>query len=402
MPQSLSVNRVLFFVLVLMTPIPFALDEYAPSMPAMAEHFHSSIGSVQLTITVFMIAMGVSQLFAGPISDFFGRKKPLLFTLALYIIGSLLCVFATEFWMLIVGRILQGMGLCISNLLALAIQADTLEQKDIVKVSAYFSLGYSFIPIIAPVLGGYLQHWFGWRSNFFFLLLIGVVAWAIHFFTLPETLPKDRRIKAHPVQLAKNYLKVISNRSYGPSVVCLALCNAPLFVFSLVAPFTLQSGLGLNAAQYGEMALFVGVGFLVGNIATSYLLKKEKMSVEKIMLYGLSAGIVIAAIQFVIACDFKETVASVVIPSVLLAACIGFTLPCMFGRAASVFKSLAGIASSLVGCVIQFGIAITTIVLAAMHAHNLKQIAGAYLVLMILCAAVNYLIYKKPVGYQDP
>ena len=158
-----------------------------------------------------------------------------------------MCMMAHNYTMLIVGRILQGVGCSVSNLVPMAIQADCLEPAQIVKVSALFSLGYSLIPIVAPVLGGYIQDYAGWRYNFGFLFGLVSLVWLCALVGFKETLPVERRRPIVVSQLLPQFKTVIFNCSYFGGVVSAGLINASLIVFSLIAPFVVQNAMHLSA-----------------------------------------------------------------------------------------------------------------------------------------------------------
>ena len=142
---------------------------YTPSMPSMAETLNTSISQVQLTLTVFLAGFAVSQLVWGPVSDRFGRRVTLFAGLACFTVASAACAAAETIEQLIVFRFFQALGACSGQVVARAIVRDSTEGAMAAKVMSYIALSMSLSPAITPSVGGLMQEWFGWRSNFVLL-----------------------------------------------------------------------------------------------------------------------------------------------------------------------------------------------------------------------------------------
>ena len=163
-------------------PAAVVLDQYAPSMPSMVNQLHTTTASVQLSISIYLLTCGISTLFWGPLSDRFGRRRITLVSMPIFLLGSLFCIFANHIGILLFGRAVQGIGVSSCSFLGAAIMSDVFEGRMLNRVSSYFSATYSLVPIIAPVVGGYLQKWYGWRMNFIFLFALILAFYLIFLF----------------------------------------------------------------------------------------------------------------------------------------------------------------------------------------------------------------------------
>ena len=162
--------KIIFWLSVLFGSAGFiCTDLYLPSLPSIAHHFHTTISLTQLSVAIFALGYGIARLFYGLISDAVGRKKPLIFGLFICLAGCLICLFAQNIYILLAGRLIQGFGGGGSNILARIILRDRLEGSKLAKYNSYYSMACVSLMASAPLLGGYLQHYFDWQANFIFL-----------------------------------------------------------------------------------------------------------------------------------------------------------------------------------------------------------------------------------------
>src|SRR3546814_190333 len=187
---------------------------YLPSMPSMAEALRTSVGQVQLTLTVFVAGFAVSQLVWGPVTDRFGRRPTLLIGLAVFTVASVACALAGTVEQLTVFRFFQAIGACAGQVVSRSIVRDTTEGAESAKVMSYISLAMSLSPAITPSVGGQLHALFGWRSNFVLLAATGLLLATITVWRLPETTRRKVRDATSPVPMPRNYGRLLRDRSY--------------------------------------------------------------------------------------------------------------------------------------------------------------------------------------------
>ncbi|MDF1796761.1 MAG: multidrug effflux MFS transporter [Coxiellaceae bacterium] len=370
-----------------------SIDEYTPSMPHMLRALHSTTAMMQLTVTFYMLTFALSQFFLGYVSDGVGRRKVLLYTYPLFFIGSILCILAQSDVLLIIGRVVQGFGVGACALAGPALMSDCFEGPELTKISSYYSTVYAFVPISAPIVGGLLQDWLGWRYNFGFMLLVAVITYILYLLKLEETHTPCEQHRMSVRGFVRNYWAVLSHAKYITNVLCMIMVWAPIVVFSIIAPFIMQNVLGYSAAVYGFQALLVGLGFFVGSLINSALIRFT--SPKNIVLLGVGLMIVTAVIMLVLALCSVVNAWSIMVPVFVIMIGGGMSFPNMYANAISSVPEFGGIAGALIGSLILTGGVIITAIITQFEAHSPVTLAGIYLVLSAICFVVFVLFNPK-------
>lgn len=387
MIASFNPRLMIFFVLLIGVMAPIPVDEYAPSLPAMVRYFDSSVSAMQLSITAFLFALGVGQVVMGPLSDRYGRRIILIVGVALYLIGTLLCILSDSVWLLMAGRAVQGLGIASCAMTATTLIGDCFQGDEIDRVTAYFSLTYGLVPIVSPVLGGHIQDLWGWRANFGFMFVFAAIVFIVIVAKLPETHPPTEKTSLQPAQILRNYVKVLRETRYISAVAGIAVSWSTIITFSVLGPFLLQDRLGFSAHVYGWSALFVGLGFFLGNLLNTALLKHHSPSA--ILKLGLGISCVGGLAIVILFLMNLVNLITVMAPTFIIMVGIGLTFPNYYGIAVGVFTDeLTGVANSLIGALVLFGTVIYTSVLTAFQAHAPLTLAGVYLLLSLLSMGI--------------
>jgi DHA1 family bicyclomycin/chloramphenicol resistance-like MFS transporter len=255
-----------FLLAALGTIGPFTIDTYLPAMHDIAATFGASPLEVQQTLTSYLFMFSLMSLWHGAISDALGRRKVILAMLGLYVLSSLGCAFATrigDLWLL---RGLQGFSACAGVVVSRAIVRDVFHGAQAQRLMAHIAMMFAIAPTIAPILGGYLQNAFGWRSIFAFMALLGVALMGSCWKWQPETLPVEHRQSLRPVYLAKAYWQVLTSPVFLAACGGMAFSLAGYFLYIMSAPMFLMRHLGVS--ETGFLWLF-GPGML-GLLAGSW------------------------------------------------------------------------------------------------------------------------------------
>jgi MFS transporter, DHA1 family, multidrug resistance protein len=380
----------LFYILMLVILPPLAIDEFAPSMPAMVYSFGTTISKIQLCISFYLLSQGVSQVISAPFSDYYGRKKLLINTLSIYLLGTLLCMLTTNISFLLIGRFIQGIGMGCCAITAPALISDIYKGEKFTKISAQVVTVYSLVPITAPFIGGYIQEWVGWRGNFGLLFLLPFAVLITTIFYVPET-----RIVVHTLtikQLIRNYKMFIFNRIYMGCLGTIIFLWSIIVIFSVSAPFILQNQLSYSASQYGHVALLVGLAFFLGNLISRSLPDDRTVIGIKI---GLSIQLLISVIMFVFACTSTINIWQVILPIIMISTCNGIVLPKLYAQALSLFPELTGIASSLLGVTMLLGSVLITCIIAYYKIHSMVGVSCIYSMLALGSFAIYIFVLKK-------
>ena len=233
---------------------PFSIDAYLPSIPEIGRVFHASPLLVQQTLTAYMATFALMTLWHGAISDALGRRRVTLVVLALFTLASAGCALAWSIESLLVFRALQGMTAGAGMVVGRAIVRDVFEGAAAQRLMSQVTLVFAVAPAVAPVLGGWLHVWLGWRAVFGFLVLFTSTVWLVCWRLLPETLPLDRRQSLRPGFLLASYGRVLTTPTFVALSFAVTLNFAAIFLYIVSAPvFLLQH---LRVAETDFLWLF--------------------------------------------------------------------------------------------------------------------------------------------------
>ena len=219
----------------------------------------------QQALSVYLIGFALMSLWHGAIADAVGRRPVVLVSLAVYAAAALACTAAPSIEWLISARLVQGLSGGAGFIITRAIIRDCFEgaaaQRMLSNVMAIFSIA----PAIAPILGGYLHVWFGWRSVFGFMLIGAILLWIWLWHALPETLPPEARRPLHPLPLARSYAQVFARREFGLLAGCLAFNFSSFFIYIMASPAFILDHLKLTGTDFGWLFLPAIGGMMIGN-----------------------------------------------------------------------------------------------------------------------------------------
>lgn len=354
---------------------PLATDLYLPSLPSIGRAFSVGVGETQLTLSVFLIGFALSQLIYGPLSDRFGRRPVMLTGIAVFLLASIFCAFAWSLESLLVGRLLQSLGICAGPVLGRAVVRDAWGAERSARILSYTGSAMALAPAVGPIIGGFLEAAFGWRSNFFALSFLAVALLACVFLRLPETNLRPDPMALRPLRIAGNFLVLMRHRSYLGYVLVGALSYAGLFVFISDSSFLLIGDLGLSPQAYGLSFAAVIGGFILGSFVSGRF--GERFGRDRMLALGVIAAALAAFLGIGLALSGVLTVWSVVGASTLFFLSSGFILPNAVAGALRHYPHMAGAASSLMGFV-QVGIAAGLgIAVGQLHDGTHLPMAGA-------------------------
>ncbi len=244
-------TRAIAFLLASMAALgPFSIDTYLPSFHDIGQSLRATPIEVQQTLSVYLLAFAVMTLWHGALSDRFGRRRVILVALALFGAASAGCAFATSIEQLWLWRGLQGMTAGAGMVVSRAIVRDLFDGPPAQRLIAQITMMFALAPAIAPMIGGWLQTWFGWRSVFAFLVLSTATLWIACWKLLPETLPLEKRQSLHPAYLGKAYWSVLTSPPFLFASGALSLNFVGFFVYVLSAPVFLMNHLGVSETSF--------------------------------------------------------------------------------------------------------------------------------------------------------
>ncbi len=335
---------------------PMTMDIYLASMPSMVGALSASPDEVQLTLSVYMYAWGCAQLWAGPLSDRFGRRPALLWGLGIFVCASIVCAMSRNIWTLIGGRLVQGLMMAPIAVVPRAIARDLYAGEMAAHVLSLMGVVLGIAPIVAPIIGSHLHVWFGWQANFLFVAAFAAVLFVAAHAALPETLRvPDARATALPV-IAANYARLLRSRRYLEYLLVAAFGQSALFAFIAGSSFVFVAVLGRGETDFGMLFGSVMLGSLAGATISSRRVKR--VGIDRLIGAGtatmLAAGTVLAALAWL----RVDHPAAVVAPMSVFMLALMMTMPGATAAALTPFPDIAGSASSLLFFV-QFAVAST-------------------------------------------
>lgn len=345
-PTALSVGALLT-ALVALGQISTSI--YIPSMPSLVQAFDTGTAEVSWTLSSFLLGFAVCQLIYGPLSDRFGRRPVLLTGLALYVVVSVACVFVTTIEGLIIGRLLQGMTACAGPVLGRAIIRDVYGAERSATVFAYVGVALAVSPAVAPMIGGYLQTWFGWQAAFVFLAAVGVLLLVLVLRLLAETNRHRSPGSLRLGRLAAAHATLLRSGRFHGYVLAVAFVFAGLMAFTAGAPFVFIDVLGLSPERFGMLLVFNVAGFLAGSLAAGRF--TQRMGLDRLLLVGVSVSLLGGVAMLAPALAGTISVAVIVGPGAVFSFGMGIVLPGGMAGAMAPYPTIAGAASAVLGFV---------------------------------------------------
>ncbi len=326
---------------------PLSIDMYLPAMPQMARDLHTSPELVQLSLTVFVVGLALGQIVVGPMSDTWGRRRPLLVGLAVYTLGSVGCLLATTAPLLIGARIVESLGAAAGTVLARAIVRDHFEGPALARFFSTLMLVGGVAPVAAPVIGGQLLTVAPWPAVFAVLGVLGLLLTLAVVFGLPESLPEAARRPGSLRGTLRVYGMLVRDGDYMRAIGSSALMFAAMFCYIAASSFVLQETYGLSAQQFSLVFGVNGLGIVVLGQINGRIVGRVA-SERRLLALSLAAG-ALGAIG-VLACTALELPFTALAPCLFLTvAVVGPVLANSTSLALANHGSAAGAASSLLG-----------------------------------------------------
>lgn len=244
---------------------PFSIDTYLPSFPEIGHSLNASTLQVQQTLTFYLFAFSVMTLWHGAFSDRFGRRKVILTGVGIFALASVGAAMASSIEQLWVMRAIQGISAGAGMVVGRALVRDLYSGPAAQRLMSQIAIMFAVAPAIAPVIGGWLHLWWGWRAVFVFLALASAALWLACWLLLPETLAPEKRQSLQPSALLKAYREVLSSPVFVAACLTVACCFGGLFIYVLSAPVFLLQHLGLKEDQFFWMFGPAMAGMMTGS-----------------------------------------------------------------------------------------------------------------------------------------
>lgn len=346
--DSLTRRQKLVYIVILgaLTALgPFTIDLYLPALPAIEKDLQVSEAAVQLTLAGTTVGFGLGQLMVGPFSDKVGRRTPLMLATSVHVLASIGAALSTDITMLMVFRVLQGIGAAGGGVVAMATIRDLFAGYPLVRMLSRMALVNGLAPIFAPVIGSQLLLVLEWPGIFWFLAVYAVLVLTAAALFIVETLPREQR-RASTTTTRQRYKAVLSDRIFIGMLLMGGLNFAGLFTYLSASPFLFQNLYGLSAQGYGLLFGINSIGVVFGVQASARIMRR--LGPQWVMACSTASmftmGLLIAVFDWA-GYGFWGTA----IPLWFYIMSFGFTIPCIQALALGRHGNQPGTAASLLG-----------------------------------------------------
>ncbi|WP_234418459.1 multidrug effflux MFS transporter [Dongshaea marina] len=374
------------------------MDLFIPSLPDIQHYFTTTPGLTKSLISVYLLSFGLFQLISGPLTDSFGRKKLMLFGMLSFAISTYGITMINSIESFMILRALQGISISICGVASRAIIPDIFSGHQYKKMMNYMTITWSIGPVIAPYLGGYLQHYFGWKSAFYFLSAYASVAFLLILFVYRETLAHKHEFSIKNV--VGNYFLIIQSSSFTLRAVSMALLYSVMLSFSIIGVFIVESSWGYSPVTFGKLALLMGVAWMLGNMTNRFTLHlgrtQHNLKLGGAMVISAASALLLATTMDLASDKLFWLGLFMFIPIYFS----GMVFPNFFGESVAPFKKVAGSAGALVGASIMIGTSIVSFMLGFFKLTTPFELAMSVLAFAAITLLLMLAIFKieKPLS----
>ncbi|MFA6238563.1 MAG: multidrug effflux MFS transporter [Bacteriovorax sp.] len=331
---------------------PLSIDMYLPSFPQIGKSFSVPVSSVELSLSAFFVGLAIGQLIYGPLADIYGRKKPLVVGMMVYFMASIGCAFSPSIEIFILFRVMQALGGCSGMVITRAIVSDLFDKTRAAHIYSMLMLVMGVAPILAPLAGGYLTKFLGWRAIFQVLAILSLISISCTAYFLPEThKPTLQNTKRpHFFSLLKptlfGYWDLLRDKTFMSYCLSSGFMRAAMFAYIAGSPFVFITLFGVPSENYGWIFGTNAVGIIGASQVNRLVLRRATL--ENTFKYSMIASGVLAFVLLVNSYFFHSLFA-ILIPLFLMTTSMGFLFPNSAALGLASQGHRAGVASALLG-----------------------------------------------------
>ena len=370
-----------------------SVNIYLPALPTLIHVFHTEPRYLKLSITLFLGGYAVSQLVWGPLSEKHGRKKVLVVGMMITTLGILITLSAINVTVFNIGRLVEALGLGCASVLGRVILVDSLDEMLLLKTMIYGTIVVNVMPAIAPIIGGNLLYFSGWRSIFVFLLVYSVTLLYYFFAKLSET-HKNIRPEITVKQMLSDYFLLFKMKRYFGCVLIYMLSSGSMIGYYALAPFLFINRLDFSAHTYGYLALITVASYLLGAFVCVKI--APKFGVNKMILLGTSILVTSALLLAVFSLFYSVNLASVLVPMSVYMFGAAILSPNVNTGAMTESASIAGAGAAIMMFCMYAGAAIFSWIATSLSLNTLKPLAIYVVVVSLLAFAIFcVMVYRE-------
>ncbi|MGF6233135.1 DHA1 family bicyclomycin/chloramphenicol resistance-like MFS transporter [Inquilinus ginsengisoli] len=375
---------------------PFAIDMYLPALPEIGRDLGAGTEAVQASLMVFFISLGVGQLVFGPLSDMFGRKLPLYIGLAVFLAGSIGCVFAPDIETLIAFRFVQGLGACAGMVIPRAVVRDLHTGTEAARLMSLLMLVFSVSPILAPLAGSFVIEAAGWRGVFWVVTVLAALGILLLALCLSETRPRAHRVESSIAGALSAYRSLLTDRQFLGLTFIGAFGIASFFAYLANSSFVLIEHYGLSPRLYSVFFSINAVSFIGVSQCTAWLAARFGFGrIVRVAVTGYAAAMVVLLAVTLAGVDQLAVLAGLLFIGYGF---LGLVIPTTSVLALEDHGAVAGTASALMGT-LQFvtGAVVIAVVGPFFDGTSLPMVAG-----ITTCAVIAFVLAQMTLSRKRP
>ncbi|MDR4228586.1 multidrug effflux MFS transporter [Bacillus mojavensis] len=308
---------------------PLSLDMYLPALPQVAADLHTTASLAQLSLTFCLLGLALGQIIVGPLSDMKGRRKPLIISMVLYTLSSLLCAFSPSVAFLIIMRFIQGFTGAAGIVIARATARDMYSGKDLTAFFSLLMLVNGAAPILAPITGGFILQFTDWSTVFIVLAGIGCLIFVAVLTALPESLPPEKRTKGGLHETLTTFRHLLADRAFMGFAFSQAFIMTGMFAYISGSPFVLQNIYGVSAQMFSMLFAINGAGIIAATQMTGRLAKnvdERKLFISGLLISIIGSAALLLSLTFDLGLFAVCASLFIIVSSVGIVTTTGFTL----------------------------------------------------------------------------
>lgn len=377
---------------------PFSIDTYLPSFPEIASHLQATPVQVQQTLTFYLFAFAMMTLWHGALSDRFGRRRVILIGVGIFALASLGAACANTIEMLWAMRALQGMSSGAGMVVGRALVRDLYSGPAAQRLMAHIAIMFALAPAIAPMVGGWLQVWAGWRAVFVFLTLASVLLWLACWRLLPETLAVEKRQSLQPALLLRAYRQVAASPVFVTASLTISFGFGGLFIYVLSAPVFLLHHLGLHEDQFIWMFGPAMAGMMCGSWLSGR--KAGIWTTGQTLRRALSIMGLAALLNLAVSAFLPPGLPQSLLPLPFYSLGMALAMPVMTLIALDLFPERRGLAASCQSFIqMSFNALLAGLVVPLLWSAPLKLATGMNVLLLGSASCATFVLYRQRLAF---
>lgn len=384
---------IVIIILSLLTALePLCIDMYLPGFIDISKAFSTPISSVQISLTTFLGGFAIGQLIWGPLADRFGRKKPILVSLLIFIVASIACLYVKTIEQLWVVRFIQAIGGCGGVVISRAVVTDYFDKNNTLKIFALLALIMGVAPIIAPAIGNAVLRSFNWIGLFHAMVILGIALFLLTMFGLPETYKKESHRKN--INVWQGYWQILKVRKFLVYSVLAGLANGALMIYVANGPFLIMEYGGFSGDMFSLIIGINALGLMIGSYLTTIL--QKYIPTNKLIKYALLFMGATSIILFV-TMSMDAGILPILVILFFYVFPIGVLFPTTTELAITPFINNSGTASALFGSIQLMVAFICSLISNYMNDGSIAAIGLSFL----LCCVVSFIVVFIPIKTKE-